>query len=103
MSGSKRYSARLAANSASCLRVSAKSAIRIMAFGDYGDGGADQRRVAKAMLKYQRQKPVDFGITLGDNFQDQGADSPEDARWIPRWRDLYPALKIRFYPHARQS
>ncbi len=79
-------------------RVSAKSAIRIMAFGDYGDGGADQRRVAKAMLKYQRQNPVDFGITLGDNFQDQGADSPEDARWIPRWRDLYPALKIRFYP-----
>jgi hypothetical protein len=74
------------------------SSVRVIAFGDYGDGGPDQRRVAMAMQAYHRQNPVKLGITLGDNFQDHGPESPEDERWQSRWHALYPAMSIPFYP-----
>lgn len=75
----------------------AGSAVRVLAFGDFGDGSDAQKRVAAAMLRYHQQQPFDFAITLGDNFYSRGMDSPTDPRWETWWSALYDPLKIRFY------
>lgn len=72
-------------------------AVRLLAFGDFGDGGANQRRVAEAMRRYHRRRRCDFGITLGDNFYDNGLPSPEDPRWGPWWEQMYGALGLRLF------
>lgn len=71
--------------------------VRVLAFGDFGDGSAAQRLVAAAMARYHRRSPFDFGLTLGDNFYPSGMDSPADPRWRTEWSALYDPLKIRFY------
>jgi tartrate-resistant acid phosphatase type 5 len=75
----------------------AGSSIRVLAFGDFGDGSDPQKRVAAAMLRYHQQHTFDFGITLGDNFYPRGMDSPSDPRWDTWWSALYDPLKIQFY------
>jgi tartrate-resistant acid phosphatase type 5 len=75
----------------------ANRAVRVLAFGDFGSGAADQRRVAAGMRRYDAEHPFDFGITLGDNFYPQGLPSPTDERWIRRWEDPYGPLGIRVY------
>jgi tartrate-resistant acid phosphatase type 5 len=71
--------------------------IRVLAFGDFGDGSDAQRLVAGAMLRHHRRRPFDFAITLGDNFYPSGMESPADPRWRTDWNALYDPLKIRFY------
>lgn len=71
--------------------------IRVLAFGDYGNGSAEQKQVAAAMLKFRRQTPFDFAITLGDNFYSSGMESPSDPRWKTWWDALYDPLGIKFY------
>jgi len=72
-------------------------AIRVLAFGDYGDGSEAQKSTAAAMRREHARKPFDFGITLGDNFYEEGMASPSDLRWASWWEDLYGPLAIRFY------
>lgn len=71
--------------------------VRLVAFGDFGQGTEAQRRVAAAMLKEHRARPFDFGITTGDNFYPRGMESPADPRWKTWWEDMYTPLGIRFY------
>lgn len=71
--------------------------VRILAFGDYGNGSEHQKRTAAAMLAYHRRTPFDFAVTLGDNFYSVGMDSPDDPRWKTWWEDLYTPLGIQFY------
>ncbi len=79
--------------------------LRVMTIGDYGQGapednkiaGAAQTQVAAAMLKAQKAKAFDFGLTLGDNFYPTGMVSPTDPRWKTLWSDLYDPLKLKFY------
>jgi hypothetical protein len=71
--------------------------VHVLAFGDYGDGGEGQKRVAVAMQRYHQQQKFDFAITLGDNFYPRGMDSPGDVRWETWWSALYDPLKIQFY------
>jgi hypothetical protein len=71
--------------------------MRALAFGDFGNGSGEQKQVAAAMLKYHRQTPFDFAITLGDNFYGAGMESPADPRWKTWWDELYDPLKIKFY------
>ena len=73
------------------------SSIRVLAFGDYGNGSDEQKQVASAMLKYHRQTPCDFAITLGDNFYNNGMESPTDPRWKTWWDALYDPLGIKVY------
>lgn len=75
----------------------AGSAVRVLAFGDFGDGTDPQKRVAAAMLRYHQQQPFDFAVTLGDNFYPRGMESPSDPRWKTWWSALYDPLKIQFY------
>jgi hypothetical protein len=77
--------------------VSGPRAIRVLAFGDFGTGSANQRRVAAAMLAYHRRTPFHFGITLGDNFYAFGLPSPTDSRWRTWWDDMYGPLRLPIY------
>jgi hypothetical protein len=71
--------------------------VRLLAFGDYGNGTPNQKRVANSMLKYHRKAPFDFAITLGDNFYSVGMESPTDPRWKTWWEELYEPLGIKYY------
>jgi tartrate-resistant acid phosphatase type 5 len=71
--------------------------LRVLAFGDFGDGSKAQKEVAGAMLKFHRQRPFDFAITLGDNFYNRGMKGVDDPRWKTRWDALYDPLGIQFY------
>ena len=72
--------------------------LRAVVFGDFGDGSESQRRTAEAIRKQHANTPFDFGLTLGDNFYEEGSTSPRDPRWKSQWEDLYGPLGIRFYP-----
>ena len=75
----------------------ADKAVRVLAFGDYGNGSEEQKQVATAMQRYHRQTPFDFGITLGDNFYSSGVESPTDPRWKTWWEALYEPLGLKIY------
>ncbi len=68
-----------------------------LAFGDFGTGSAEQKRLAGVMRQFNQQTPFDFALTLGDNFYANGMTSPDDPRWQSWWEDLYGALHIKFY------
>ena len=71
--------------------------VRVLAFGDFGDGSAAQQTVAAAMLAYHQQRRFDLAVTLGDNFYSTGMESPDDPRWKTWWSELYDPLRIPFY------
>jgi tartrate-resistant acid phosphatase type 5 len=78
------------------LKVSG-SRIRVLAFGDFGTGSQEQKRLAATMLEYHKKHRFDFGITLGDNFYPRGMNGTSDPRWQTQWESLYGPLKIEFY------
>ena len=71
--------------------------VRILAFGDFGDGSDSQKHVAASMLSYHTRQRFDFAITLGDNFYSTGMASLDDERWKTWWSDLHDPLRIPFY------
>jgi tartrate-resistant acid phosphatase type 5 len=75
----------------------ASASIRVLAISDFGTGGQEQQLPFDTMLKCHRARPFDFGITLGDNYQDDGSYSPTDSRWDEYWGRLYTQLGIPFY------
>jgi tartrate-resistant acid phosphatase type 5 len=77
--------------------VTARSSIRVLAFGDFGEGNEPQKQTAAAMVAYHRNHPFDFGITLGDNFYPIGIASLTDPRWKSQFEDLYGPMGIKIY------
>lgn len=73
-------------------------AIRVLAFGDWGTGFANQINVAAAMRRYHARHRFTLGITLGDNFYPAGLASPADRRWATQYEALYSPMGIRIYP-----
>jgi len=71
--------------------------VRLVVFGDFGQGTEAQKRVAAAMLREHRTRAFDFGITTGDNFYPRGMESPADPRWKTWWEEMYAPLGIQFY------
>jgi tartrate-resistant acid phosphatase type 5 len=71
--------------------------VRVLAFGDFGNGSEAQKTLAQTMLSYHRGQPVDLAITTGDNFYSRGMESTSDPRWKPWFEDLYGPLGITFY------
>jgi len=71
--------------------------VRVLAFGDFGQGTPGQQRTAQAMLRFHESTSFDFAITLGDNFYPRGMESPSDPRWKTLWDELYDPLRIPFY------
>ena len=71
--------------------------IRVLAFGDFGNGSPDQKRVAQTIGTYHQAQPFNLAITLGDNFYSVGMESPADPRWRTWFEDLYAPLGIPFF------
>ncbi len=72
-------------------------AVRVLAFGDFGNGTDNQRRVGAAMARFHGRSRFDFAITLGDNFYNTGLATPDDPRWRAEWELVYTKLGIPFY------
>jgi tartrate-resistant acid phosphatase type 5 len=75
----------------------AEEAVRVLAFGDFGNGSPEQKALAGTLAAYHQGRPLDFAITLGDNFYSVGMESPADPRWQTWFEDLYGPLGITFY------
>ncbi len=76
------------------------STVRAFLIGDFGTmdkNHENQKKVAEAMIAYNRKNPSDLGITVGDNFYFR-MKSPHDPLWKTDFEDLYGPLKIAFYP-----
>ena len=71
--------------------------VRVLAFGDFGDGGSRQEEMAEAMRQFHDRKRFDLAITLGDNFYPAGIASPSDDRWRRDFERLYGPLRIPFF------
>lgn len=80
------------------LDLGKKPIVRVLAFGDFGDGSPRQEHLAESMRRLHAQKPFDLAITLGDNFYPAGMSAPTDARWQRDFARLYEPMRIRFYP-----
>jgi 3',5'-cyclic AMP phosphodiesterase CpdA len=72
--------------------------VRVLAFGDFGDGSDRQARIAEAMRRAHAKAPFDFAVTFGDNFYPAGLGSPDDERWERDFERLYGPMRIRFFP-----
>ncbi len=79
------------------VKTSSRQRVRVLAFGDFGDGGPRQGQVAEAMLRAHASKPFDLAITLGDNFYPAGMPTPTDERWRRDFARLYAPMHIPFY------
>jgi 3',5'-cyclic AMP phosphodiesterase CpdA len=76
----------------------AERPIRVLAFGDFGNGSPAQMQLAETMRTYGLNHPFDLGITLGDNFYPRGVTSLEDPHWANDWEKPYGPLGLKFYP-----
>jgi hypothetical protein len=72
--------------------------VRVLAFGDFGDGSARQTRLAEAMRKLNAKAPFDLALTFGDNFYPAGMAGPDEPRWDRDFERLYGPMRIRFFP-----
>ena len=50
--------------------------VRVLAFGDFGNGSPEQKAVASTIAAYHAGQRFDFAVTLGDNFYSVGMESP---------------------------
>jgi tartrate-resistant acid phosphatase type 5 len=74
--------------------------IRFFVLGDWGRSGEwTQRAVAEQMGK-AAEKGVDFVISAGDNFYENGVDGVDDPAWAESYRDIYTSLclDVPWYP-----
>jgi tartrate-resistant acid phosphatase type 5 len=75
--------------------------LRFITFGDWGSGNSLQKGVARAMSEHCRaarsaNKRVDFAISTGDNFYNDGVKNPADAQWETKFEAMYPAATMPF-------
>jgi hypothetical protein len=76
------------------VKVASRRAVRVIAFGDFGDHSSRQERLAEAMLRFHKEKRFDLAITLGDNFYPAGIASPTDERWQRDFEQFYGPMRI---------
>ena len=53
---------------------------RFIAMGDWGTGRPGQHKVAAAMAERAKKDKVDFLLTVGDNFYEDGVTSADDPQ-----------------------
>ena len=76
------------------------ASLNFLAVGDWGrDGTNHQRDVAIQMGKAAAKKAAQHVISVGDNFYDNGVQSPTDPQWRSSYEEIYTAdsLQIPWY------
>jgi hypothetical protein len=71
--------------------------VRFAAIGDMGTAGPGQKRVAAAISARDRDEPIHFLVTLGDNFYPAGVVSTDDPQWTATIEDVYGGLGAPMY------
>jgi len=74
--------------------------ISFITVGDWGAKGIDlQKSVSQEMAQWAVWNNVQFLISLGDNFYDNGVQSTDDYQWKTTFEDVYyqQSLKIPWY------
>lgn len=71
--------------------------VNLMAMGDWGGNGKEQKVVAEALAKYVDKAPAQMAglISVGDNFYVKLKDE-EDYQWQSVFEDMYDAKRINF-------
>ncbi|HEX9996931.1 MAG TPA: metallophosphoesterase [Abditibacterium sp.] len=77
------------------------NSMRFLVFGDWGAGNSLQKSVARAMsahcvAAHKAKNGVDFAISTGDNFYNDGVKNPADAQWETKFEAMYPATTMPF-------
>jgi tartrate-resistant acid phosphatase type 5 len=78
-----------------------EKSLRFVAFGDWGSGLKLQREVAAAMTRFSREsaakgRPLDFAVSVGDNFYDRGVAGHDDPQWQLKFEEMYPREAMPF-------
>jgi tartrate-resistant acid phosphatase type 5 len=72
-----------------CLSSIGATSLNFMTIGDWGEVTAAQASVASTMATWATNQPVDFIISVGDNFYDDGVASVDDPQWKTTFADVY--------------
>ncbi|CAN6288566.1 unnamed protein product [Urochloa humidicola] len=76
--------------------VDAGQSLRLLVVGDWGRKGMyNQSRVAKQMGKIAEDMGIDFVVSTGDNFLDDGLASVEDRAFHESFVDVYTAKSLQ--------
>jgi len=73
-----------------------KESLQFIVIGDWGTQGSEgQKLVAAQMEILAATRSIDFIVTTGDNFYNEGVNSVDDPLWRSTFEDIYsqPALK----------
>ena len=70
-----------------------RSALHLLAIGDFGSTSKEQSAVAKAMQAYAKEQAlkVDSLLLLGDNFYSKMEGGLQSKRWRTGFEEMYPA------------
>lgn len=78
--------------------IALNSPLHFIAFGDWGTGTDHQKSVAEAMARYAEKhkatSPVQFAISLGDNFYEKGVASVDDPQWQIKFEQMYDKKRL---------
>ena len=69
--------------------------INFLVIGDWGKGDNNQRKVAAAMAYKASLTPIDFIISVGDNFYPHGVRGINDKRWKNTFEAVYSDSSLR--------
>jgi tartrate-resistant acid phosphatase type 5 len=72
-----------------CLSSIGATSLSFMTIGDWGEVNAAQSAVASSMSSWANLQPVDFIISVGDNFYEDGVASVDDPQWKTTFLDVY--------------
>lgn len=72
-----------------------ENGLNFFVIGDWGNGDSNQRSVASAMATEAAINPIDFIISVGDNFYPHGVRSINDKRWKNTFEDVYADTNLR--------
>lgn len=72
--------------------------VRFVALGDAGTGTNAQYQVARAIKTVCAARGCDFAVYLGDNFYNDGVDTPDDRQFEDKFELPYADLDFPFYP-----
>lgn len=67
----------------------APESLHFAVIGDMGTGGPGQKRVARAIAGRAQEAPLDFMLSVGDNFYPAGVLGADDPQWQTAWEAVY--------------
>lgn len=78
-------------------RVLAPAETAFLVVGDWGTGGALQRRVANAMATVATASQASFVLSTGDNIYPNGVTSVDDPQWSTKFERIYQQLALPWW------